>query len=89
MIIQMYYENCGDRNAIMKRRSTRHVSEITAIASPRMLQLQNRKQTFKRSCYRRQDKDYLAEMYLLGVLYSLYMMSCGSFPIKYDSHRGS
>jgi len=35
MIIQMYYENenCVDRSALMKRRSTRHVSEITAIAS--------------------------------------------------------
>ena len=33
-------------------------------------------------------RDYLAEMYRPGVLYSLYMMSCGSFPIKYDSHRG-
>src|SRR5215831_13070716 len=29
--------------------------------------------------------DYVAEMYLLGVLYSLCMISCGSFPIKYDS----
>jgi putative transposon-encoded protein len=33
MIIQMYNENCVDRRAVMKRRSTRHVSEITAIAS--------------------------------------------------------
>jgi hypothetical protein len=33
MIIQMYYENYVDRSANMKRRSTRHVSEITAIAS--------------------------------------------------------
>lgn len=45
-------------------------------------------QTFKRSCYRRPDKDYLAEMYGPGVLYSLYMRSCGSSLIKYDSHRG-
>ena len=37
--------------------------------------------------YRRPDKDYLAEMCPPGVLYSLYMMSCGSFPIKYDSSR--
>jgi len=29
----MYYENRVDRCAVMKRRSTRHVSEITAIAS--------------------------------------------------------
>ena len=33
MIIQMYYENCVDRSAVMKRRLTRHVSKITAIAS--------------------------------------------------------
>ena len=33
MIIQMYYENRVDTRADMKRRSTRHVSEITAIAS--------------------------------------------------------
>ena len=33
MIIQMYNENSVDRSAVMKRRSTRHVSEITAIAS--------------------------------------------------------
>ena len=33
MIIQMYYENNFDRSAVMKRRSTRHISEITAIAS--------------------------------------------------------
>jgi putative transposon-encoded protein len=32
-IIQMYNENSVDRSADMKRRSTRHVSEITAIAS--------------------------------------------------------
>ena len=29
----MYYEKCVDRSAVMKRRSTRHVSEVTAIAS--------------------------------------------------------
>jgi putative transposon-encoded protein len=29
----MYYENCVDRIAVMKRRSTRHVSEITALAT--------------------------------------------------------
>jgi hypothetical protein len=29
----MYYENCVDRSPKLKRRSTRHVSEITAIAS--------------------------------------------------------
>ena len=29
----MYNENCVDRSADMKRRSTRHISEITAIAS--------------------------------------------------------
>jgi putative transposon-encoded protein len=29
----MYNENHVDRNAVMKRRSTRHVSEVTAIAS--------------------------------------------------------
>jgi hypothetical protein len=29
----MYYENCISRSAVMKRRSTRHVSEITAIAN--------------------------------------------------------
>jgi putative transposon-encoded protein len=28
----MYNENSVDRSAVMKRRSTRHVSEITAIA---------------------------------------------------------
>ncbi|MGA9152749.1 MAG: DUF2080 family transposase-associated protein [Candidatus Nitrosopolaris sp.] len=33
MIIQMYNENSVDRSATMKRRSTRHISEITAIAS--------------------------------------------------------
>jgi putative transposon-encoded protein len=33
MIILMYNENCVDRSAVMKRRSTRHVSEVTAIAS--------------------------------------------------------
>ncbi|MGA9153124.1 MAG: DUF2080 family transposase-associated protein [Candidatus Nitrosopolaris sp.] len=33
MVIQMYYENCVDRNADMKRHSTRYVSEITAIAT--------------------------------------------------------
>jgi putative transposon-encoded protein len=29
----MYNENSAERSAVMKRRSTRHVSEITAIAS--------------------------------------------------------
>jgi hypothetical protein len=29
----MYNENSVDRSAVMKRRSTRHVSEITTIAS--------------------------------------------------------
>jgi hypothetical protein len=29
----MYNENCVDRSADMKRCSTRHISEITAIAS--------------------------------------------------------
>jgi hypothetical protein len=29
----MYNENCVDRSPKLKRRSTRHVSEITAIAS--------------------------------------------------------
>ncbi len=33
MFIQMYNEKCVDRSAVMKRSSTRHVSEITAIAS--------------------------------------------------------
>jgi putative transposon-encoded protein len=33
MIIQMYNENHVERSSKMKRRSTRHVSEITAIAS--------------------------------------------------------
>jgi putative transposon-encoded protein len=33
MIIQMYYENCVDRSANMKRRSTHHISEVTAIVS--------------------------------------------------------
>jgi hypothetical protein len=33
MIILMYNENCVERSADMKRRSTRHISEITAIAS--------------------------------------------------------
>jgi len=37
-----------------------------------------------------QGRTYLTlrGLILLGVLYPLYMMSCGSFPIKYDSHRG-
>ncbi|MGB6532986.1 MAG: DUF2080 family transposase-associated protein [Candidatus Nitrosopolaris sp.] len=29
----MYNENSVDRSAVMKRRSTRHVSEVTAIAT--------------------------------------------------------
>jgi hypothetical protein len=29
----MYYENYASRGTLLKRRSTRHVSEITAIAS--------------------------------------------------------
>ena len=29
----MYYENHASRGTLLKRRSTRHVSEITAIAS--------------------------------------------------------
>jgi hypothetical protein len=29
----MYNENCVDRSAVMKRCSTHHVSEVTAIAS--------------------------------------------------------
>ncbi len=33
MIIQMYNENHVDRSPKLKRRSTRHISEITAIAS--------------------------------------------------------
>ena len=33
MIIQVYNENRLDRRPELKRRSTRHVSEITAIAS--------------------------------------------------------
>jgi hypothetical protein len=33
MIIQMYYESKIDRSAPMKRRSTGHISEVTAIAS--------------------------------------------------------
>ena len=33
MIIYMYYENHVSRGTLLKRRSTRHVSEITAIAS--------------------------------------------------------
>ena len=33
MIIQMYHGNHVDRSSKLKRRSTRHVSEITAIAS--------------------------------------------------------
>ena len=33
MIIQMYYEKHVRRGTLLKRRSTRHVSEITAIAS--------------------------------------------------------
>jgi hypothetical protein len=33
MIIQMYNENSVDRSPRLKRRSTRHVSEITTIAT--------------------------------------------------------
>ena len=33
MSIQMYNENHNDRSLKLKRRSTRHVSEITAIAT--------------------------------------------------------
>ncbi|MGA8081501.1 MAG: DUF2080 family transposase-associated protein [Candidatus Nitrosopolaris sp.] len=33
MIIQMYYEYHVNRRTKLKRRSTRHVSEITAIAT--------------------------------------------------------
>jgi hypothetical protein len=33
MIIQMYNESHVDRSTVMKRRSTRHISEITAIAT--------------------------------------------------------
>jgi hypothetical protein len=33
MIIHMYYEKHVSRGALLKRRSTRHVSEVTAIAS--------------------------------------------------------
>ena len=33
LIIQMYYENHVHRSPKLKRRSTRHVSEVTAIAS--------------------------------------------------------
>ncbi|MGB8936620.1 MAG: DUF2080 family transposase-associated protein, partial [Candidatus Nitrosopolaris sp.] len=33
MIIQTYNENHVNRSLLMKRRSTRHVSEITVIAS--------------------------------------------------------
>ena len=32
-MIQMYYEHHIDRSPKLKRRSTRHVSEVTAIAS--------------------------------------------------------
>jgi hypothetical protein len=52
-----------------------------------MPQLQSRDETFKHSYYKKPDKDYSAETYRPGVLYSLSMMSSGSFPIKYDFHK--
>ncbi|MGA9149606.1 MAG: DUF2080 family transposase-associated protein [Candidatus Nitrosopolaris sp.] len=33
MIIQMYYEKHVSRGTLLKRRSTRHVSEVTTIVS--------------------------------------------------------
>ena len=49
-----------------------------------MLQLPSRKQTFKRSCYRRPGKDYLAEMYRPGVLYSLTLFLLGILDMRKD-----